>query len=177
MSRKSWVEITREERYFTSFLFHDILHNPEPLCGLLRGKLDFKANVAVVDIGYEVCFFRDVFRSGLIKKRQPALEKQTFDLVLWLSTNDLVIIECKAQQGFHNKQISKLKEARDIILQLSNDQYPIDKIYLVALCSEQYEPHEATRDCFSALLTWNEMVDIYPNNKKIYYRANSIYGE
>lgn len=58
--RRTWGEITREERYFTSFLFHDIRRNPAPFLQLLRAKrMPCSDDVTVVDVGYEVCFFRD----------------------------------------------------------------------------------------------------------------------
>ena len=83
MKNRKWSEITREERFFTSVLFHDMLLDSKPFMDLLTSKWEFPPNISIIDIGFEVCFFRDAFHAEpkLINKRYPKLEKQTFDLV------------------------------------------------------------------------------------------------
>ena len=82
----TWSEITREERFFTSVLFHDLLKDSSSLWNNLKDKLEIEEKASVEDVGYEVCFFRDAAHAGLIKK-QPHFQKLTFDLVLFLSND------------------------------------------------------------------------------------------
>lgn len=53
MAIRKWLEVTCEERFFTSVLFHDVLRYSEPLLDLLRSKLNFPPDVSVLDAGYE----------------------------------------------------------------------------------------------------------------------------
>lgn len=179
MTARKWAEVTREERYFTSILFHDVQQNPTPLLNLLQNQLQRLSDVLILDVGYEVCFFRDAFHADpkLIKERQQALEKQTFDLVLWLSDQSLVIIEAKAQQGFHTKQLDMLAKSRRIMLELSSPDYPITEILLVGLCSSKYNLKESTKSQFDAIIRWGEIARSYPGNAKVYNRADDIYGK
>ena len=60
---RKWSEVTREERFVTSVLFHDVLQDAEPLRNLLQSKLKFTSGVLILDVGYEVCFFRDAYHA------------------------------------------------------------------------------------------------------------------
>ena len=171
-----WSTITREERFFTCILFHDIKKNPVPFWNALSAGLDGENNVTVVDTGFEVCFFRDLARNehGFIE-RHPEMEKQTFDLVLTLSNQDLVIIEAKAHQYFDNEQIDMLKESKNIIM--ASNICPIKNVYLAGLCSSKYSPKESTQEQFDAMVRWDSVARIYPGNEEIYNHANKIYGD
>lgn len=179
MPNVPWAEVTREERLFTCILYNDITQDPRPIWNMIRGDLDCSTDVTVVDQGYEVCFFRDAYHAEpkLIQKRQSALEKQTFDLVLSLSNDELVVIECKAQQAFHVKQLNMLKKAQTIMTQLSNPGYRMRKIHLVALCSSKYKPSPTTLGYFDTIIRWNAVANAYPLNGRIYRRADYIYGD
>ena len=171
-----WSTITREERFFTCILFHDIRKNPIPFWNALSADLDCGTNVKVIDQGFEVCFFRDLARKEYrLIERHPALEKQTFDLVLTLSNQDLVIIEAKAHQYFDNDQIDMLKGSKNIIM--SSNICPIKNVYLAGLCSSKYNPKKSTREQFDAMLRWDSVARIYPGNEKIYNHANDVYGD
>ena len=130
-------------------------------------------------MGYEVCFFRDAFHTkpALIKERQQSLEKQTFDLALWLSGQSLVIIEAKAQQGFHMDQIKALQQSRTIINRIATTTYPISKIHLVGLCSSKYNLKKTTEKEFDSIIRWMEIVNLYPSHKEEYSRADRIYHD
>jgi len=170
----SWAEITREERFFTCALFNDMRQDCKPLWTTLGARLGCSPDVSVVDVGFEVCFFRDVARAGLIE-RNPSLEKQTFDLVLTLSNGAVVIIEAKAQQCLSTSQARMLRHAREL-MQVSSE-WPAKEIYLVALCSSKYTPRQSTREYFEAFILWKEVATFYPDNEVAYRRADSIYGD
>lgn len=168
-----WEEITREERYFCSFLFHDIRSNPAPFMKLLRDKrLPTSPESKIIDVGYEVCFFRDCAKAELIKQ-QPDLEKQTFDLVLWLSDGSLVIIEAKAQQGYRMDQLGELKNSKKIVGESS---YPVSNIHLVGLVSSRYSPQDEVQKILSPILKWDMIMDTYVANAHIYQRADGSMG-
>ena len=171
-----WSDITREERFFTSFLFHDVQQNPKPLLKLLQSKLELSTSISIIDIGFEVCFFRDAFKANLISERQRGLEKVTFDLMLWLSNRSVVIIEAKAQQGFNINQLKMLLKSREIMLDLSTDKYPIAQIKLIGLCSSRYKPKDSTVKWFDALILWKEIAGDYPIHASKYNHADRIYG-
>lgn len=133
-----WSSITREERHFTLFLFHDIQRDSERFCNLLRKKLGFPEDVTIVDVGYEVCFFRDLAKEECIARieeaRRKSFEKLTFDLVITLSNNSLVIIEAKVQQGFTMKQLNNIKLAITEIKKIATaEEWNLNEIYLVGL--------------------------------------------
>jgi len=176
MIKRKWEEITREERFFTSVLFHDILKDEKPLLNILQEKLWLPPDTNIIDVGYEVCFFRDASRENLIKERQQQLEKQTFDLVLWLSDQRAIIIEAKAQQCFHTKQLRAVHKSLELIPKLVVPGYPITQVSLVGLCSSKYTMKIGTIKQFHAVIKWKEIARLYPEHKVIYERADNIYN-
>lgn len=179
MKTYKWSEVTREERFFTSILFHDIILDSKPFIALLASKWELTPNVSILDVGYEVCFFRDAFHAEpkLINKRYHELEKQTFDLVLWLSDQSIIIIEAKAQQGFRTDQMIMLNQSKEIMQSLSSHEYPMYNILLVGLCSSKYGLKESTKKYFKAIIRWKEVVRCYPKHESDYYRADDIYRD
>ena len=171
---RSWAEISREERFFTSFLFHDISADAAPMLRLLSGSLGIPARTTISDVGFEVCFFRDAAYARLIE-RHRSLEKQTFDLVITLSSGLIAIIEAKAQQGFHLAQISKLKEARNMIV--ASDRWPANEVELCALTSSLYTPGPKVRAAFTGMFTWLDIARAYPRNSKHYERGDGLYRD
>ena len=169
-----WSAITREERFFTCVLFYDLRQDPNPVWATLCNRLGCSAETAIVDVGFEVCFFRDVAHAGRIERHRE-LEKQTFDLVLTLSDQSLVIIEAKAQQGFTTKQMEMLGQARKKIR--AGAKWPVKDVYLAALYSSKYTPRSTTLSHFDGFLLWSEVADAYPPNRAIYLRADEIYRD
>jgi len=55
-----WQAVTREERFFTSVLHHELINNVTPFSHFLCSRIDVEPGVRVRDVGYEVCFFRDI---------------------------------------------------------------------------------------------------------------------
>ena len=175
-----WAEITREERFFTATLYHDVKNNTKPLYELFRKKLGSRISSAerIVDYGFEVCFFRDAVKAGIIPSRyleqeKKTREKQTFDLVFTLSDKSLIIVEAKAQQSFSTKQLNELRKARDIIANIP--EWPYKPVYLGALYSSIYTPRDTTLEYFDIKITWEEIRVAYLENELIYQRANNIH--
>ena len=172
----SWKRITREERYFTSLLFHDLRKNSAPFIKLLPDEMKILAGTKAKEVGFEVCFFRDAYHYCLIDSHENRV-KQTFDLVLFLHSNHMVIIEAKAQQGFKMDQIRMLLEAKDKIVKSGFE--PATEVSLVALYSSRYSPREQTLNDFAARITWQQIAEKYSKskNRKDYERADCIYAD
>jgi hypothetical protein len=173
-----WQAISREERYFTSVLHHELISNRAPFSELLCSRLGLDAAVTISDVGFEVCFFRDGARAGIIERpdeNRKKLEKLTFDFMFVLSDGSAVIVEAKAQQGYDNDQIADLNDARGRIER--SDKCPISRTYLVGLCSSAYEMKAETKEKFAVIISWKELAEKYPASKDVFQRANDIYGE
>ena len=169
-----WAEITREERFFTSLLFNDIKNNVDPFRNVLLASLGLPPNLAIVDVGYEVCFFRDAAHAKLIDRCHQR-EKQTFDLMLFVENKILIIIEAKANQCNNKKQLDNLHDAIKLICK--NPKYPIQNVYIYGLWSSKYSPRQQTLKKFHRYITWKTIAELYPHNKKEYYRADEIYND
>ncbi len=170
----NWAKITREERYFTSFLFHDIRNNPEPFETLLDSKLNSKLRIKEKNVGFEVCYFRDAAKANLIE-RSKEKEKQTFDLYFWFTDNTTAILEAKAQTSFKTKQINELINSKKTIEKETKNQ-----VRLIGLISSKYQPAKTTSSCFDCMITWEEIAKAYSKDKEIseiYQRANDIYND
>ena len=171
---KRWEEITREERFFTSILFHDIRADSDPIRSPLTGRLGLSPSTRILDIGYEVCFFRDAALVGLIG-RVPRLEKLTFDLLFTLSERRIVIVEAKAQQAFDMKQLENLTLAKSLIE--ADKRWSLNAVSLAALHSSRYSPRLETTNHFGALFTWAVIAQLYPANRGIYEHADALYND
>lgn len=175
--------ITREERYFTSYLFHDIENNLSAFEKLLSQRLE--KTLTIKEVVFEAAFIRDMvfaspYRKELrerIGKNQKSFGKITFDLLLVLENNDMIIIEAKAACYFSNKQFDKNFKIIDFIkdnyLELGFGNKPI--ITQIGLHSNQYQPRHLK--CDIKTITWDEIATIYPQHKIIYQRANTIFKE
>ena len=57
---KAWADITREERYFCSYLYHSIIGKEKQFVKWLNTNTKLKLNESVNwELGFEVCFYRD----------------------------------------------------------------------------------------------------------------------
>ena len=174
MDQPKWADITREERFFTCLLFHDIHQSPDALWKHLSQKLVAEAEASIIDVGYEICFFRDAFLVGLIERYQN-VEKQTFDLALTLSSGAVVFIEAKAQQGYTTGQLQQLQSSKKRME--DSRLFPFKKIYLAGLFSSKYNPKLSTRSVFDLHFLWKDIASIYPHNAAAYERADNIYRD
>jgi hypothetical protein len=171
--RKNWIDITREERLFCAHLYFDIIKNGEKnFVSWLNNKMtDPKLRLNPDDnweVGYEVCFYRDyLYFMGDPVKKSDFFDKRTFDLCLF-SDKNIVIIEAKAQQGFHGNQLADFGNDRKLMAKL----LPDIGLTIVALISSRYSPKAP----FDAKFTWKEISDHYAINKAIYERADDLYG-
>src|SRR4051812_14610995 len=98
---KTWAEITREERVFCAELYQVIRADPRRFTQFLNRVTDLVLIPEVFwDVGYEVCFYRDVLdHRGEAKRGSGYSLKRTFDLCLF-SEDVIVVIEAKAHQLF-----------------------------------------------------------------------------
>ncbi len=173
-----WRDHTREERYFTSVLYHELARDPAPFLQCLREQLKLPEGVHVEDVGYEVCMLRDLAKAGHITRalHLPMLSKQTFDLVLTLSNRELVLIEAKAHQGFLRKQIDNMIQTSQLLLEYR--ELGIRGVHLAGLYSSRYDPRNVrTEYPAMALVTWDKVALSYPHIAADLQRANTIFND
>lgn len=144
----SWKEITRDERTYCAELFFEARKNTRDFVHWIHGQGVIKLSEAELnqgwEMGFEVCFYRDVLKhqeklginSDTIRNTDYS-PKRTFDLCLF-SDQHIIIIEAKAQQGFETKQLDDFaKDKLDIkkLLGVSDDQV---KVSIIGLASSTY---------------------------------------
>ena len=212
---KSWNDISREERLFCSHLYHAIHSLPNKrtfitkLNSLKSPIKRFTNNLnlskeANWEVGFEVCFFRDLlyFHNIPIRKlksngKKLFSEKRTFDLCLF-SDKELVIIEAKAHEGLTSKQCNVIKNDQKKIIELYKvleglrvkTSHP-KQIKLVILASSDYfdSPsfnskkgvgkkfinNNKDNSYLSALISWKQVSEsIFPGDP-IFKNADEIY--
>jgi len=136
LNDKTWSQVTREERYFCSHLYHFLISKEKEFISWLNETLKTNFNPDQEwEISFEVCFYRDYYK--LKGKNLPEeLRKRTFDLCLF-SPTDIIIIEAKVQQPFHSDQIEFLKQDIGRISDLLNEPTQVAVSALI-LCSQTY---------------------------------------
>ncbi|MFC2014257.1 hypothetical protein ACFLU8_05265 [Chloroflexota bacterium] len=192
---KNWIEVTREERLFCSYLYCDIQKDVNSFLKLLktqpqnyRGKvLSNLNNYGDWEIGFEVCFYRDIYylykSTGETASESLASFplKRTFDLCLF-SESRIIIIEAKVQQGFDDKQIKYfLDDKNKYIPEILGILGKTVQVDVVALASSQYFKNctQDTINSFDAYITWQQISEKYKPLKKIniYQQADIKYKQ
>lgn len=123
LAEKTWSQVTREERYFCSHLYHFLIGKEKEFVAWLNKTTGTNYNSNPEwEISFEVCFYRDYYKEfPKTKKPSKDLRKRTFDLVLFSDT-DIIIIEAKVQQPFKEKQIKELRFDLDYVKELLDNQ-------------------------------------------------------
>lgn len=176
---KSWLDVTREERLFCSYLYWDVKGKERDFVLWLNENTDLGLEPDVDwEVGYEVCFYRD-----LLKSRGESLTsggyspKRTFDLCLF-SEDTIVIIEAKVQQMFDDSQVDVFQKDRDDIPRITDKK---TKVKVVALASSEYFENYAkygrhdilSKPSFDAKISWKQIYALYPN--RVYLDADRKY--
>ncbi len=186
----TWSQITREERFFClklyeyiekkkpgKFLEALIASAPESKFRWINGKSKLANPNQNWDVGYEVCFYRDM---GFKKNDGEKIysPKRTFDLCFFGEDN-IIILEAKAQQSFDTDQLKHFGRDKEAMLESLNLnlKWSQDQILLFGLISSHYSPSPSTQKYFDALFTWEDIakMDGSPLRRKIFRRADKIY--
>lgn len=168
-------EVTRTEVFFTSYLYHEFMREPDAFEKLLLGRLKlFDAGVKIIDSGYEICLFRDFAKAGYIDRLDKSFEKQTFDNVFVLSNKAIVLIEAKAHQKFSPGQIAKMVDAKK---EIKKSKLHWNKVYLVGVCSSKYTPKPETVKGFDTVLNWKDIDQCFSEPTGVFKRADTIYND
>ena len=138
---KSWLEITREERLYCAFLYWDVKDREKDFISWLNDSHGLQLDSdAGWEIGYEVCFYRDLLKSrGESVNPTQYSSKRTFDLCLF-SEEAMVIIEAKVQQQFKESQIRAFQKDRDDIPKIVDKK--IDTKIIALASSHYYENYD-----------------------------------
>jgi len=189
LKNQSWSQITREERFFCSHLYHSILNREKDFVKWLNENLNYnKADNKIElnpnkdwEIGYEVCFYRDFLKlkgkyikTYLGKNGKPFPQKRTFDLCLF-SEDQIIIIEAKVQQGFSTKQVGDIKEDSKLIKKLLGEfNYSNVKSDTIFLYSSRYNPKDERIRQFSYFY-WKQLIDSNFNTGNYFADADKIF--
>lgn len=196
---KRWFEITRDERYFCAELYHEFKSCPDMLVRLINEKLppDNQLISELWELGFEVCFYRDVIRYRHLKYGSPSIRnisfqlyqedrsertfpfKRTFDLCLF-GDNVIVIIEAKVHEAYESEQLKSFIDDRAFLSrpELYGQGIEPPDVIIVGLHSSNYNPNNETLMTFtnSAFLTWSEVADVTSSNEKavLFEKADRI---
>ena len=178
----SWIDITREERFFCSEVYHHFKNKEKELIKLIAKLCNLRDKEFMIseeevnsdwEIGYEVCFYRDYAKHIVIDNSYS--QKRTFDLCLF-SESRIIVIEAKSHEGFNNKEMniykSDIKYIKESLNKKEDENF---KVNLIALCSSNYMENckNSTRNNFDLMMTWNNLYEC--TNNIVFKKADSIY--
>lgn len=196
-----WADITRDERYFCSHLYHSIIGREQDfiiwLNKFARLESDPHYSISLIEnikweVGYEVCFYRDLIyrykqeNNTFQSKDKNVINlkyfspKRTFDLCLF-SEKEIIIIEAKAEEGFTLKQFGEFKSDKNRVKELlsvysKNKSVDDIKVKLLLLYSSLYKPRNEKIVKYP-FITWDQLKSFDENNSKYFERADILYGE
>lgn len=195
LGNKSWSDITREERYYCSHLYNNVLGKEKEFIDWINKNASKKSdpNYKLTlpldvkwELGYEVCFYRDLIKDyGLSIKNynktaeEQFLQKRTFDLCLF-SEKNILIIEAKVQQGFSVSQIDEIENDKKQVLAVlkKNPKLigPINiNVEVLLLYSSEYTPRN-NKILMLPNITWEQLQKTKFEKNKIFEFANKKYG-
>ena len=182
-NQKTWAEVTRDERFFCQHLYQLIKADPTKFVEYVNAASSLGLQVSAKwEVGYEVCFYRDLwFLNG--KTGPLHSQKRTFDLCLF-STQQIVIIEAKAQQGFDSDPGQKVSflEDKTAVFDLTKS-HDVKEVLLLGLASSKYLTNEKKSallnsdqplQLFDGLITWSDLARDYADDQAL-LRADAIY--
>jgi len=163
-----WSSISREERFFCSHLYHNILGKEKDFIKWLNENSKPEGNLKINgnkkwEIGYEVCFYRDFIKANEktikaynLKNNTNYPPKRTFDLCLF-SEDEIIIIEAKVQQGFSIKQMEEIAQDDKLVSELVKTIMKKDiGVKTILLYSSIYKPREDVIKNYP-FFTWNDL--------------------
>jgi len=178
---ENWLNVTREERLFCSYLYWDIASNEKDFITWLNTNTKLQLDVdSNWEIGYEVCFYRDLLKlKGKPVRGSGYPPKRTFDLCLF-SEDTIVVIEAKVQQRFSKTQIDDIQQdIGTFIPKLKKEKYIKDiSEHVVLLASSWYlnnlpkHGHVKLPSDFIQI-SWRQIHELY--KRKLYIQADDIY--
>jgi hypothetical protein len=182
-NKLNWADITREERFFTCYLYNDFIKSYQRAVDFIKSNIKLVNNRKIasvfkqsddIEIAYEVCIYRDLRMIRPLPECKTAKysNKRTFDLCIF-SSSGLLVIEAKAQQGYTGAQLADIKNDRELLkTALGIDE---SSVKIISIHSNLYHPTPATLGHFDGYITWDMVSKEYQENESIYLRANSIY--
>jgi len=165
LNNKSWSQVTREERYFCSHLYHFLINKEKSFVKWLNQKPE--ANFPVNnnwEIAFETCFYRD-FHYHHETILPVHLRKRTFDLCLF-SDNHIIIIEAKVQQGFKSEQLNSfVADTKEINKLPKMHKVKISKVLLYSskynFDKNKFNLKEKNPNFYE--ITWEDLYNEYKN--------------
>ena len=183
LNGKNWKDVTRDERTYCAELFFVVKQDVHQFVKWLNEKVSLNLSQEELEleweIGYEVCFYRDVRKfQGKAIKGSGYSQKRTFDLCLF-SENRIVVIEAKSQTGFGGDQNDEFDKDPEQILKLLNRTRDDLQVNVVGLASSKYLNSARRKElpasfdgmCFS----WKDVFESYCR-RQIFLNADNCFG-
>lgn len=171
LNGRSWAEVTREERFFCLHLYIRIQAlAPHRFVAWLNERHALGADASSTwELAYEACFYRDLRHlRGRVGNTGPL--KRTFDLC-FLSDDEILIVEAKAQQPFDDEQVEVFARDRALVAAETS----VRRVSLLGLCSSRCVVPPSTRGVFDGpVLTWRELAALFGDDP-VLLRADEIY--
>ena len=127
------------------------------------------------EVAYEVCFYRDLFKSYTVTdKENDFSDQRTFDLWLFFE-NLIVIIEAKAHGDFDRKQLDDFENNKQDVPKAIKSAMEIDadiNVYVLGLASSQY--FDKATEVFNGHFSWKDIYDSF-SSKNVFLRADDLY--
>jgi len=166
-----WNYISREERYFCHELFNSMNKSIDNFFQIINEKIPDR-----FDLGYEVCFYRDILDFYKIPKKKSKYSlKRTFDLAIFTKSK-IYILEAKTSERFEKKQLDSIYSDSTNIKKIYSEilKYPCPELVFIAIIPEGYNPSIKTMFFFDHKITWKQLAIAYPESKNIFFRANTL---
>ena len=168
---RNWVDVTRDERFFCAHLYQKVLNDSRGI-GHFVNVINEVCQPAIPlitdenwELGYEVCFYRDLQFYAPERFTCNLSPKRTFDLCL-LSDSSVVIIEAKVYQSFDTAQTEEFRQDKDHIKNILK--LPVT-VQLIPLASSRYHNRFTSSSLAKAfdggLLTWKKLAGEYAHDR------------
>lgn len=173
-----WAATSRDERFFCQALFRHIQGREQQFVRFINEtggtlKLDHMVHW---EVGFEVCFYRDLMHARPELRSDVYSLKRTFDLALF-SEKQVVILEAKAHERFNREQSRSVAADKKKLLALLE---PVQSVIAVAIASSIYLKN-ATKygdqeilQPFDAKVSWHSLYNGFID-EPLFLRADGLY--
>lgn len=158
---RTWSDLSREERFYCARLFERARERPGDFAAFIASTTGLALpSSGAWDIGFEVCFYRDLlWHAGHSAREARLSSKRTFDLCLF-HEDSILVLEAKVCEPFKTSQLRYLADdLRGVRQAVGRD---IDVRFVALASSRYFRNHERHGDqqllsVFHGRLTWEQL--------------------
>lgn len=176
LAGRPWSGISREERFYCARLFERASSKPAEFAAWIASTsgLHLPAEGGW-DIGFEVCFYRDIMVSRGRSATDHFPIKRTFDLCLF-HEHTILIVEAKVCERFKSKQMRDIASDFDLVPEAVGRDI---NVQCLALASSRYFGNHARHgnqrmlSLFHGRITWAQVGAFFDD--PLLLRADQLY--